>query len=141
MTTSATSVTGLPGACPVCSPNEASNIVPSASGTPCPRCGYLTCFTPEVLGNDQIVLKPTVRLLETSMVEKLIGLDTLFRAKRLVLDFREVDLMPSPALGKLVRLKKTVEAASGRIVLRNLSPNLLKVFQIIGLDRVFDIEP
>ena len=75
------------------------------------------------------------------MVEKLIGLDTLFRAKRLVLDFGEVDLMPSPALGKLIRLKKTVEAASGRIALRKLSPNLLKVSQIIGLDRVLNLEP
>ena len=46
------------------------------------------------------------------MVEKLIGLDTLFRAQRLVLDFREVDLIPSATLGKLVRLKKTVDAAS-----------------------------
>jgi anti-anti-sigma factor len=68
-------------------------------------------------------------------------LDALFRAKRLVLDFREVELIPSAALGKLVRLKKTVDAASGRIVLRKLSPNLLKVFQIIGLDRVFNLEP
>ena len=74
------------------------------------------------------------------MVEKLIGLETLFRAKRLVLDFREVDLMPSPSLGKLVRLNKTVESACGRLVLRNLSPNLVNVFQITGLDRVLNLE-
>ncbi len=74
------------------------------------------------------------------MVEKLIGLETLYRAKRLVLDFREVELMPSPSLGKLVRFKKTVEAARTRLVLRNLSPNLLNVFQITGLDRVLNFE-
>jgi anti-anti-sigma factor len=140
MMPSSTSATGQPSDCPVCNPNDASNIAPSASNTSCPRCGYLIWFTHEELGNDQIV-KPTVRLLQPDMVEKLIGLETLFRAKRLVLDFREVDLIPSAALGKLVRLKKTVEAASGRIALRKLSPNLLKVFQIIGLDRVFEIEP
>jgi anti-anti-sigma factor len=140
MTPSSTSATDQPGACPVCSPNETSNITPSASDTSCPRCGYLIWFTREDLGNDQIV-KPTVRLLPPDMVEKLIGLETLFRAKRLVLDFREVELVPSPSLGKLVRLKKTVEAARGRLVLRNLSSNLLNVFQITGLDRVFDLKP
>jgi anti-anti-sigma factor len=126
---------------PRCSPNETSNIAPSASDTSCPRCGYLNWFTPVELGTDQIVLKPTVRMLQPDMVEKLIGLETLIRAKRLVLDFREVELMPSPALGKLVRLNKTVEAARTRLVLRNLSPNLLNVFQIIGLDRVLNLEP
>ena len=139
MTPSSTSATGQPSDCPVCSPYETSNIAPSASDTSCPRCGYLIWFTREDLGNDQIV-KPTVRLLLPDMVEKLIGLETLFRAKRLVLDFREVDLMPSPSLGKLVRLNKTVEAACGQLVLRNLSPNLVNVFQITGLDRVLNLE-
>jgi anti-anti-sigma factor len=140
MMPSSITATGQPSDCPVCSPNETSNIAPSASDTSCPRCGYLIWFTREDLGNDQIV-KPTVRLLQPDMVEKLIGLETLFRAKRLVLDFREVELVPSPSLGKLVRLKKTVEAARGRLVLRNLSSNLLNVFQITGLDRVFDLKP
>jgi anti-anti-sigma factor len=140
MTPSSTSATCQPSASPVCSPNETSNIAPSACDTSCPRCGYLIWFTREDLGNDQIV-KPTVRLLQPDMVEKLIGLETLFRAKRLVLDFREVDLMPSPSLGKLVRLNKTVEAACGRLVLRKLSPNLFNVFQITGLDRVLNLEP
>ena len=81
MTTSSTSATAQPR----CSPNETSNIALSANDTACPRCGYLTWFTPEELGNTQIVLKPTVRLLETHMVEKLIGLDTLFRASDLCL--------------------------------------------------------
>jgi anti-anti-sigma factor len=139
MMPSSTSATGQPSDCPVCNPNDASNIAPSASNTSCPRCGYLIWFTHEELGNDQIV-KPTVRLLQPDMVEKLIGSETLVSAKRLVLDFREVELMPSPSLGKLVRLKKTVEAACGRLVLRNLSPNLCQVFQITGLDRVFDVE-
>jgi anti-anti-sigma factor len=137
--TPSTSATGQPSACSVCNPNETSNIAPSAGDTSCPRCGYLIWFTREDLGNDQIV-KPTVRLLLPDMVEKLIGLETLFRAKRLVLDFREVDLMPSPSLGKLVRLNKTVEAACGRLMLRNLSPNLVNVFQITGLDRVLNLE-
>jgi anti-anti-sigma factor len=139
MTPSSTSATGQPSACAVCSPNETNNIAPSASDTPCPRCGYLIWFTREELGNDEIV-KPTVRLLQPNMVEKLIGLEPLFRAKRLALDFREVELVPSPSLGKLVRLNKTVQAASGRLVLRNLSPNLFQVFQITGLDRVFDVD-
>jgi hypothetical protein len=55
---------------------------------------------PEEFGNDQIVLKPKVRLLQPDMVEKLIGLETLVRAKRVVLDFREVDLTPSPLAGQ-----------------------------------------
>jgi anti-anti-sigma factor len=141
MTPSKTSATGQPSACPVCSPNETSKIAPSASDTSCPRCGYLIWFTPEELGNDQIVLKPTVRLLQPDMVEKLLGSETLFRAKRIVLDLREVELMPSPSLGKLVRLNKTAEAARARLVIRNLSPNLLNVFQITGLDRVLNLEP
>ena len=68
-------------------------------------------------------------------------METLYRAKRLVLDFLEVELMPSPSLGKLVLLNKTVEAARAPLVLLNLSANLLNVFQITDLDRVLNLEP
>jgi anti-anti-sigma factor len=60
--------------------------------------------------------------------------------KQLAIDFSDVDLLPSACLGKLVRLNKNVQAAGGRLVLRNLSSNLFNVFQITGLDRVLEIE-
>jgi anti-anti-sigma factor len=128
-----------PSACAVCSPDETSVPAAGIAEMPCPRCGHLIWFTREGIANDPII-KPTVRMLEPKMVEKLIDLATHFRGKRLVVDFREVDLMPSASLGKLVRLNKTVAAAGGRLVLTNLSSNLFNVFQITGLDRVLDIE-
>lgn len=55
------------------------------------------------------------------------------------LDCSKVTFMDSTALGSLVAVLKNVKSYDGTIVLKNLKPNLYKLFKITNLDRVFEI--
>lgn len=105
----------------------------------CTRCGYRVWFTHDTSEGAQTI-RPTIKLVPADVLDKLIGTMTLPAGKTLVIDFSDVDLLPSACLGKLVRLSKNVEAVGGKLVLQSLSPNLLNVFQITGLDRVLTIQ-
>ena len=60
---------------------------------------------------------------------------------RLVIDFSEVPYLTSPILGQLINLKKRLGMSGGRLGLRHVHPDLVEVFRITRLDRVFDLEP
>ena len=138
--TSANVPEGQAQACPVCSFGEkARTAVANSATAPCERCGYLVWFTEKTVGEGQTI-KPTVRLLSPDSLDKLITALADTARTRLVLDFCEVELLPSACLGKLVRLNKNLEAVRGKLVLRGLSPNLVDVFDITGLNRVLTIE-
>ena len=59
--------------------------------------------------------------------------------KELILNFVNVKFMTSALLGLLVRIHKKVCELGGRLRLSNLDPNLLKVFEITQLTKVFEI--
>ena len=71
--------------------------------------------------------------------------DDLFRLvdelgrRKILLNFGNVDFMSSAALGKLITLDRKVKAAKGRLKLSNIRPEILEVFQITKLNKVFDI--
>jgi anti-anti-sigma factor len=139
MTISLKTAENQPTACPVCGPTVQDETAPGASPAACVRCGYLEWFTEQTKGGVQTI-KPTLRLVPADALDKLIGSMNMPAGKQLAINFSDVDLLPSACLGKLVRLQKTLETVSGRLVLQNLSSNLFNVFQITGLDRVFEIE-
>ena len=60
--------------------------------------------------------------------------------KWIVLDFRRVKFLSSAVLGFLVKLQTTVTQGRGHLKLRNLSPELYKVFKITLLHKIFTIE-
>ncbi|MDR1688250.1 MAG: STAS domain-containing protein [Clostridiales bacterium] len=55
------------------------------------------------------------------------------------LDCAKVKFVDSTALGSLVAVLKNVKAYGGKIVLSGLRPNILRLFKITNLDRVFEI--
>ena len=59
--------------------------------------------------------------------------------KQLLLNFGNVQYLSSAALGKLINLKKKVNAAKGKLKLCCIHPDLLEVFKITRLDQVFEI--
>jgi anti-sigma B factor antagonist len=59
---------------------------------------------------------------------------------RLVVDFRGVEYLSSTALGKLITLKKKVEAVKGKLRLASIKPEIMEVFKITRLDTIFDIK-
>ncbi len=60
--------------------------------------------------------------------------------KLIILDFKKVKSMSSAFLGFLVKLQSTVTQGRGHLKLRNINPEILKVFKITMLHKVFTIE-
>jgi anti-sigma B factor antagonist len=58
---------------------------------------------------------------------------------RLLLDFSDVEFLSSSALGKLIKLWGKVNACKGTMQLCNLRPQVLEVFLVCKLERLFTI--
>jgi len=59
--------------------------------------------------------------------------------RSLALDFSHVEYLSSAALGKLITLDRKMKGHKGRLALCNIRPEILEVFQITKLTKVFDI--
>jgi len=55
------------------------------------------------------------------------------------LNCSKLTFLDSTALGSLVAVLKNVKSYEGRIIIKNLKPNLYRLFKITNLDRVFEI--
>ncbi len=60
--------------------------------------------------------------------------------KRIILDFSNVEYLSSAALGKLITMEKKVKAASGKLRLCAIRPDIYEVFAITKLNKLFDIK-
>lgn len=58
---------------------------------------------------------------------------------RVTIDFARVTFLDSTGLGALVSAMRRARSNGGDVALANVAPNVRKVFDITGLDRVFDI--
>lgn len=59
--------------------------------------------------------------------------------RSILLNFENVDFLSSAALGKLITLDRKVKQAQGRLKMSNIRPEILEVFQVTKLNKVFDI--
>lgn len=59
--------------------------------------------------------------------------------EKIVLDFTNVEYLSSAALGKLITMDKKVKAAGGKLRLCSIRSDILEVFKITRLDRLFTI--
>ena len=60
-------------------------------------------------------------------------------AGKLLLNFNDVKFMCSSILGRLVNLNKKCKADSTNLKLCNISPDIMQVFKITKLNKVFSI--
>jgi len=58
----------------------------------------------------------------------------------LILDCSALAYMDSTAIGSLVAVLKNVKVYEGKVVLKGLKQNMLKLFRITNLNKVFEIE-
>jgi len=56
------------------------------------------------------------------------------------IDFRSLEYIDSTGLGALVSVQKKVKEYNGHISLKNLTPNVKKIFKMTSLDKIFVIE-
>ena len=105
-----------------------------------PKTPWLTA---EQLGDVTLVKLTANTILDEDMVQT-IGQQLLRLAEererpQLVLDFTNVERLTSTLLGKLILLHKKVAAANGRLVLYGLSADINNLFDILRLNRLFNI--
>lgn len=90
------------------------------------------------------ILFDDARLLEETRIEQvekeLADAIDASTEKRIVLDFSKVQFMSSSMLGKLVKVNKQCKSFKIKLKLCSVSPDILEVFKITRLDKLFDIE-
>jgi anti-sigma B factor antagonist len=59
--------------------------------------------------------------------------------QKIVLDFSNVEYLSSAALGKLITMDKKVKGAGGKLRLCSIRSDILEVFKITRLDKLFTI--
>lgn len=59
--------------------------------------------------------------------------------KSILLNFDGVEFLSSAALGKLITLDRKVKSHKGRLKMSNIRPEILDVFVVTKLNKVFDI--
>ena len=60
--------------------------------------------------------------------------------EKVVLDFQKVEFMSSSMLGKLVKVHKKCQQFKAKLKFCSISKDILEVFKITRLDKLFDIE-
>jgi len=99
----------------------------------------------EKRGEVLVVFVHTRRFKELKMVVALAksieGLVAEQDARHILLDFTEVEFMPSSMLGRLLQLRQEVAAKQGNIGLVGLSSAIRQVLATTKLDRFFEIYP
>lgn len=55
-----------------------------------------------------------------------------------VVDFADVDIVTSSSIAKLLKLRKCLTDTDGRLVFSTVSPKTRSIFNITGLDSVFE---
>jgi anti-sigma B factor antagonist len=60
---------------------------------------------------------------------------------KLLLDFRTVDHLSSAALGMLINANNRIRQKNGQLRLTNIKPQIMEVFEITKLNRLFRILP
>lgn len=97
----------------------------------------------EEIGDVTVVRFVNRRILDDQVIQT-IG-DQLFalvddhNRSKILLDFSAVDYLSSAALGKLLNLNRKIEKIRGQLRLCRIKPDILDVFQITKLDKVFRI--
>ncbi len=60
--------------------------------------------------------------------------------KDIIINGEGIEYMDSTGLGVLISLLKKTKEQDNKIVIKNLKPNIYKLFNITGLTKVFEIE-
>lgn len=74
------------------------------------------------------------------MGEEMFSLVDKDKCKHVLLNFDGVEFMSSAALNKLILMDRRVNGVQGKLRLCNLRAEILEVFTITRLNRVFDIK-
>ena len=105
----------------------------------------MTSLQSQEIDDILVVLFSDAKILDEARIQQ-IGKELMDMAAsaatsgKMVLNFEGVQFMSSAMIGKLVLLNKKAKADKIDLKLCNISPNVLEVFKITRLNKVFDIQ-
>ena len=71
--------------------------------------------------------------------EQLFSLVDEVGRRKILLNFGNVEYLSSAALGKLITLNRKLQAVRGKLILCNLDPTIVEVFEVTRLNKFFTI--
>jgi len=128
--------------CPHCGLEIAARPLEEIADTPCGGCQNLIWFlTEERDGIVELTFLPGLMLAaeSESRIEQV--LSAIGDAQRVLINLRELRILPSMFLGMLVSLQKNVGGESGALRICGLQEAAGEVIGTTKLDKVFDIYP
>ena len=97
----------------------------------------------EVKDEIRVIFVDVARLVDGGVIEQcyreIVDLLDKTEESNVLLHFGRVAFMSSAALGMLIRVQKKCKGYEIALKLSNISPDIVQVFKITGLDKVFDI--
>ena len=99
----------------------------------------------ELMYDEVVITFRGERLVMENVLDR-VGTDIMKLAEQvtpgqwIVLDFKKIKFLSSAFLGFLVKLQTMVTQCRGHLKLRNLSPEIFKVFKITQLHKIFTID-
>ncbi|MCQ2203765.1 MAG: STAS domain-containing protein [Bacteroidales bacterium] len=90
--------------------------------------------TASVVGTDRITVA-NVAELKTILISKLKS-----GAAKVVLDLKNVKFMDSTGISVLISSLKTSRESNSKFVIANIQRDVLKLFELMKLDKIFEIE-
>lgn len=95
------------------------------------------------LGDVTVVAFRDKKVLDDAGIQELglelFGLVEQENRKSILLNFANVEFLSSATLGKLITLDRKVKSHKGRLKMSNIRPEILEVFEVTKLNKVFDI--
>jgi anti-sigma B factor antagonist len=97
----------------------------------------------ELVGDVTVVTFIDKKILDEQNIqiigEQLFDLVDNQNRKKILLNFANVEFLSSAALGKLITMNKKAQAANGKLAMCKIAREIIEVFEITRLDRLFKI--
>jgi len=140
MTSQSKDADGSSNECTVCGHDLFADPLEASENASCSNCGHLDWFHTQVLDDAVIINLMHDMKLETAEIER-VG-EFLVRSREvpsIIVNFHNVDFVSSTFLNRLILLRKSVQAADGKLTLCGLNPVMQEIFEACRLNTLFDM--
>jgi anti-sigma B factor antagonist len=99
----------------------------------------------KIFNKDQIIIVSLncKKLLEEEHINSVrgsvLGAIDAAAVPKVLIDFDEVEFLSSAMLGALIKINSAINEKNGRLALCNIEENILKIFKITALEKIFNI--
>jgi len=125
--------------CPVCDGEPDVETLVTVADAPCDRCGHLRWFRIQRL-DDAIILNVLPDMDRERVNGQRVGtlLGRFHSPPCVIINLSLIEWVSSTFVNEMVRLRKAVEADDGKLTLCGALPFVREIFQLTGLEPVFD---